>query len=96
MATIQSPPIPNTETAISAFSIEAKEAFKSFLEANPGRYRITKEKKDDILSWVKNDLRVAKTQHHYNQRGYALRSFRYNAEKDMLVALPSNNCLEER
>ena len=45
MTTIQPPPAPDANTAISAFSTSARQTFDDFLEANSSRYRITREKR---------------------------------------------------
>ena len=50
MITIQSLPAPDTATAIPAFSTSTKEAFEDFLKANSSRYRITREKRANIIS----------------------------------------------
>ncbi len=91
MTTIQSPPAPDTATAIPAFSTSAKEAFEDFLKANSSRYRITREKRANIISWIRDNPKAPKTQHDYSQRHHALQSFRYDVEKDMLLALPSES-----
>ncbi|KAI9764462.1 MAG: hypothetical protein M1839_005895, partial [Geoglossum umbratile] len=62
MSTIQSPPPPNAATAIPAFSTSAREAFEDFLKDSASRYRISKEKRINIISWIKNDFRESKTQ----------------------------------
>ena len=72
MTTIQSPPAPDTVTAIPAFSTSAKEAFGDFLKANSSRYWITREKRFNIISWIRDNPKVFKTQHDYSQWYYAL------------------------
>ena len=91
MTTIQLPPALDTATAIPAFSTSTKEAFEDFLKANSSRYQITREKRANIISWIRDNLEAPKTQHDYSQQHHALQSFRYDVEKDMLLALPSES-----
>ncbi|KAI9759664.1 MAG: hypothetical protein M1840_003230, partial [Geoglossum simile] len=96
MSTIQSPPPPNAATAIPAFSTSAREAFEDFLKNSSSRYRISREKRTNIISWVKDNSREPKTQFDYSQRHRALEGFRYDAERDLLLALASENWPKER
>ena len=61
MTTIQLPPAPDTATAIPAFSTSAKEAFEDFLKANFSRYRITREQRSNIISWIRDNSKAPKT-----------------------------------
>ena len=87
---------PNPVTALVAFSTSAREVFEDFLKTSTSRYRIFREKRDNILSWVKDDSRVPKTQQDYSQHNHALQSFRYDIERDMLLSLPSEGCSKEQ
>ena len=95
MTTIQPPPAPDAIAAISAFSTSARQALDDFLEANSSRCRITREKRSKIISWL-IDRRTPTTQTEHNLRHYALNSFKYNAERDILTSLPSDNYPTER
>ncbi|KAI9766128.1 MAG: hypothetical protein M1839_005023 [Geoglossum umbratile] len=96
MSTIQSPPPPNAATAIPAFSTSAREAFEDFLKDSASRYRISKEKRINIISWIKDDFREPKTQNNYSQHHHALEGFQYDAERDLLLVLASENWPKER
>ena len=91
MTTIQPPPAPDANTAISAFSTSARQTFDDFLEANSSRYRITREKRSNIISWIMDDQKTPTTQTEHNLHHHALHSFKYDTEKDILTFLPSDN-----
>ena len=89
MATIQPPPAPDATAAIAAFGTSARQAFNDFLEANTSRYRITRQKRSNIISWLIDNQRTPTTQIEHSQHHYTLHLFKYDAEKDLLLALPS-------
>ena len=96
MTTIQPPPAPDANTAISAFSTSARQTFDDFLEANSSRYCITREKRSNIISWIMDDQKTPTTQTEHNLHHHALHSFKYDTEKDVLTFLPSDNHPAER
>lgn len=96
MTTLNPPPAPDTTTAIHAFSTSARQAFNDFLEAYSSRYRITRQKRTNIISWLNNEQRTPINTIEHGQRHHALQSFRYDAEKDLLIALPSQSHELER
>lgn len=95
MLTIQSLSLLNAVTAISAFSTSAKEAFEDFLKNSSSRYCIFREKRTNIILQVKDNSRELKTQFDYSQHYYALEEFRYDAKRDLLLALTSENQLKK-
>ena len=96
MATIQPPPAPDTATAIPAFSTAARHTFNDWLSLHTNRFRITGAKRAEIISWIIDDLRVPQGQSESSKRFHIRRTFRYDAEKDILIALPSDGHSQER
>jgi hypothetical protein len=96
MTTIQLLPIPDITTAIQAFSTSARQAFDAFLESHNSRYRISRQKRTNIISWLTDDQRTPINQIEHSQRHHAVNSFRYDAVNDILLVLPSESHSEER
>ena len=96
MATIQPPPIPDTTVAISACSTSAKHAFADYLALHPSRWRISRSKRANIISWLMNDQRTITSQVERSQRHHSQHTYRYEPEEDILFMLPSEGHPQER
>ena len=96
MATIQPPPAPDATTAIQAFSTSARQAFETFLDDHNSRYRMSRQKRANIISWLTNDQRTPVNQIEHSQHHHAVNSFRYDAANNILLVLPSESHPGER
>lgn len=96
MTTLQPPPAPDATTAISPFSTTARQAFDVFLAGYTSRYRISRQKRANIISWLTDTQRTPVNQTEHSQRHYAVHNFRYDAGTDILWALSSEKHQGER
>ena len=91
MTTLQPPPAPDAATVISAFSTTARLAFDTYLSSNASRFRITRTKRANIVSWLIDDQRAPFSQSEGSQRHHIQHTFRYNADGDVLVTIPTDS-----
>jgi hypothetical protein len=96
MATIQLPLTTDAATTISAFSIAARHTFNEWLSSHTNRFRITGAKRAEIISWIIDDLRAPQNQSESSKQFHIRRTYRYDAERDILIALPSDGHSQER
>src|SRR4051794_22796369 len=91
MTTLQPPPAPDAAAAIPAFSTTARLAFDTYLSSNASRFRITRTKRANIVSWLIDDQRAPSSQSEGSQRHHIQHTFRYNADGDVLVTIPTDS-----
>ena len=91
MTTLQPPPTPDAAAVIPAFSTAARLAFDTYLSSNASRFHITRTKRANIVSWLIDDQQAPSSQSEDSQCYHIQHTFRYNADADVLVTIPTDS-----
>lgn len=76
----------STQVSLS-FSPSTRTAFIRYLSENPNNRRISQVERDNIVEWLTNPLQRPSTQKEFSRRNYVRRTFEWNEDEQVLLAV---------
>ena len=84
-----------TQVSLS-FSASTRTAFIRHLSENPNNRRISQVERDNIVEWLTNPLQRPSTQREFSRRNYVRRTFEWNKNEQLLLAVGKTSQQKDR
>ncbi|KAJ2990389.1 hypothetical protein NUW58_g2976 [Xylaria curta] len=81
---------------VNSFGVDVGSEFSQHLQASPSNRRLAPEDKVDLIAWLIDPTTHPTSQKAFSRRNYVRKTFRWDAARNELLAIPKKNGEQER